>query len=191
MFETRMAASAPQVTVREESMGRLLLDLGSDRVLPLAKMRGTVRPIILAGELSTASLGVKNRFCLVPSLHRPQVLMRWRPSLQCISVAPQQANVRTQSSMHSFVTARYHFFISCRCHLIQVEMPSAACRLGIVRAQSNQRGGAVLPGAAGARRVPRPHSLWRGWRHRRRRARRGSKDPGVEKGICEAGRVGG
>lgn len=38
-----------KVTEREEEMGRLLLSLENDRVLPLSRMRGDVRPVIIAG----------------------------------------------------------------------------------------------------------------------------------------------
>jgi len=43
-----------KVTKREEEMGRLLIDLGSDRVLPLSKLRGQVRPLIIAGACVVA-----------------------------------------------------------------------------------------------------------------------------------------
>lgn len=38
------------VTRREEGLGRLLVALGPGRVLPLIKFRGTVRPLIVAGD---------------------------------------------------------------------------------------------------------------------------------------------
>ncbi|PRW20574.1 LOW PSII ACCUMULATION chloroplastic [Chlorella sorokiniana] len=38
------------VIEREESLGRLLVSLSSDRVIPLAAFRGTTRPVILAGS---------------------------------------------------------------------------------------------------------------------------------------------
>ncbi|MEW5305795.1 MAG: hypothetical protein WDW36_008313 [Sanguina aurantia] len=40
---------AISVTTREELLGILQLDLGPDRVLPLAKFRGSIRPVIVAG----------------------------------------------------------------------------------------------------------------------------------------------
>ncbi|KAI7840112.1 hypothetical protein COHA_006153 [Chlorella ohadii] len=38
------------VIEREESLGRLLVSLSADRVIPLAAFRGTTRPVILAGS---------------------------------------------------------------------------------------------------------------------------------------------
>jgi len=39
-----------RVTQREEGLGRLLVDLGRARVLPLIRFRGAVRPLIVAGD---------------------------------------------------------------------------------------------------------------------------------------------
>jgi hypothetical protein len=39
-----------RVTQREEGLGRLLVDLGGGRVLPLIRFRGSVRPLIVAGD---------------------------------------------------------------------------------------------------------------------------------------------
>jgi tetratricopeptide (TPR) repeat protein len=39
-----------RVTQREEGLGRLLIDLGGGRVLPLIRFRGVIRPLIVAGD---------------------------------------------------------------------------------------------------------------------------------------------
>lgn len=39
-----------KIIEREESLGRLQIDLGGGRVVPLARFRGSVRPVILAGS---------------------------------------------------------------------------------------------------------------------------------------------
>ncbi|WIA22086.1 hypothetical protein OEZ85_004429 [Tetradesmus obliquus] len=41
-----------RVTSREEELGRLLIQLGPKRVLPLIRFRGAVRPVIIAGDRS-------------------------------------------------------------------------------------------------------------------------------------------
>lgn len=48
-----------QITTREETLGMLQLDLGGDRVLPLAKFRGQVRPVIVAGNRAFVDKALK------------------------------------------------------------------------------------------------------------------------------------
>ncbi|GLC51467.1 hypothetical protein PLESTB_000505700 [Pleodorina starrii] len=50
---------AVRITTREEVMGRLQIDLGSDRVLPLLKFRGQVRPVIVAGTRAFVEKAIK------------------------------------------------------------------------------------------------------------------------------------
>ncbi|EFJ44781.1 acetylglucosaminyltransferase [Volvox carteri f. nagariensis] len=50
---------AVRITTREELMGRLQIDLGNDRVLPLLKFRGQVRPVIVAGTRSFVERAIK------------------------------------------------------------------------------------------------------------------------------------
>ncbi|KAG2446119.1 hypothetical protein HXX76_000718 [Chlamydomonas incerta] len=48
-----------RVTTREEGLGRLQVDLGKDRVLPLLKFRGQVRPVIVAGSRTFVEKAIK------------------------------------------------------------------------------------------------------------------------------------
>jgi len=50
---------ATKITAREESLGRLLIKLGGDRVLPLIRFRGAVRPIIVAGDRGFVERSIK------------------------------------------------------------------------------------------------------------------------------------
>ncbi|KAK9809675.1 hypothetical protein WJX73_003309 [Symbiochloris irregularis] len=47
-----------RVSQREESLSRLQINLGGDRVLPLAYLRGRIRPVIVAGTSSFVSKAV-------------------------------------------------------------------------------------------------------------------------------------
>lgn len=49
-LDLKSKQKAVKVTTREELLGLLQVDLGEDRVLPLLKFRGQVRPVILAGS---------------------------------------------------------------------------------------------------------------------------------------------
>ncbi|KAG2448651.1 hypothetical protein HYH02_006008 [Chlamydomonas schloesseri] len=48
-----------KITTREEGLGRLQVDLGKDRVLPLLKFRGQVRPVIVAGSRTFVEKAIK------------------------------------------------------------------------------------------------------------------------------------
>ncbi|KAK9816632.1 hypothetical protein WJX72_003075 [[Myrmecia] bisecta] len=48
-----------QVVEREESLARLQIQLNNDRVVPLAKFRGTRRPVLLAGNRSYVARAMK------------------------------------------------------------------------------------------------------------------------------------
>lgn len=50
---------AVRITTREELLGRLQIDLGGDRVIPLLKFRGQVRPVIVAGSRSFVDKALK------------------------------------------------------------------------------------------------------------------------------------
>ncbi|GIL43550.1 hypothetical protein Vafri_1251 [Volvox africanus] len=50
---------AVRITTREELIGRLQVDLGNDRVLPLLKFRGQVRPVIVAGTRTFVERAIK------------------------------------------------------------------------------------------------------------------------------------
>ncbi|KAG2498001.1 hypothetical protein HYH03_004260 [Edaphochlamys debaryana] len=50
---------AVKITTREELLGRLQIDLGNDRVLPLLKFRGQVRPVVVAGSRAFVEKAIK------------------------------------------------------------------------------------------------------------------------------------
>ncbi|CAL5219467.1 g1302 [Coccomyxa viridis] len=59
------------VVDREEQLGRLLVELDNDRVVPLANFRGSVRPVLLAG-----SQGYLNRALKASELFRTELRAR-------------------------------------------------------------------------------------------------------------------
>jgi tetratricopeptide (TPR) repeat protein len=56
------------VTQREEGLGRLLVDLGAGRILPLIKFRGVVRPLIIAGDRAYVERQLREAEPRIPDL---------------------------------------------------------------------------------------------------------------------------
>lgn len=56
------------VTQREEGLGRLLVDLGGNRILPLIKFRGSVRPLIIAGDRAYVERQLREAEPRIPDL---------------------------------------------------------------------------------------------------------------------------